>query len=172
MRKYCPDPDHCNYSDCPTAFCDAKEPLVPAPGSIFFNTQHSTLNTQNIKTMNDIWTVKQGGSLAMVIDSGGNARGESMSVSAAQEIVDAHNRSDDHKAIKRFRHRALKFIQDELPKCIDMKDEPTNRNYWPMLLVLADGLTAQLRGAADGNLLSLKIDTEVEDFELAGGIDS
>ena len=33
MRKYCPDPDHCNYSDCPTAFCDAKEPLVPAPGS-------------------------------------------------------------------------------------------------------------------------------------------
>lgn len=20
--KYCDDPDHCNYSDCPTAFCD------------------------------------------------------------------------------------------------------------------------------------------------------
>ena len=20
--KYCPDPDHCTYSDCPTAFCD------------------------------------------------------------------------------------------------------------------------------------------------------
>lgn len=22
--KYCPDPDNCNYSDCPTAFCDKK----------------------------------------------------------------------------------------------------------------------------------------------------
>ena len=35
MRKYCPDPDHCNYSDCPTAFCVAKEPLVPAPCSAY-----------------------------------------------------------------------------------------------------------------------------------------
>lgn len=33
MRKYCPDPHHCTFSDCPTAFCDAKEPLVPASGS-------------------------------------------------------------------------------------------------------------------------------------------
>ena len=22
--KYCDDPDHCTYSDCPTAFCDRK----------------------------------------------------------------------------------------------------------------------------------------------------
>ena len=21
-HKYCPDPDNCTYSDCPTAFCD------------------------------------------------------------------------------------------------------------------------------------------------------
>lgn len=22
VTKYCPDPDNCTYSDCPTAFCD------------------------------------------------------------------------------------------------------------------------------------------------------
>lgn len=33
--KYCPDPDRCEYSDCPTAFCDrkTKRELAPASGS-------------------------------------------------------------------------------------------------------------------------------------------
>jgi hypothetical protein len=25
-HKYCPDPDHCTFSDCPTAFCDRDKP--------------------------------------------------------------------------------------------------------------------------------------------------
>jgi hypothetical protein len=25
-HKYCPDPDRCTYSDCPTAFCDRDKP--------------------------------------------------------------------------------------------------------------------------------------------------
>jgi hypothetical protein len=31
-NKYCPDPDSCTYSDCPTAFCDrnAEHSLAPA----------------------------------------------------------------------------------------------------------------------------------------------
>ena len=30
--KYCPDPDSCNYSDCPTAFCDRNASThSPAP---------------------------------------------------------------------------------------------------------------------------------------------
>jgi len=33
--KYCDDPDHCTYSDCPTAFCDrgAKHSFAAPAGS-------------------------------------------------------------------------------------------------------------------------------------------
>lgn len=33
--KYCEDPDHCTYSDCPTAFCDrgAKHSFAAPTGS-------------------------------------------------------------------------------------------------------------------------------------------
>ena len=32
--KYCNDPDHCTYSDCPTAFCDrsSDHSFAPPPG--------------------------------------------------------------------------------------------------------------------------------------------
>ena len=35
--KYCDDPDHCTYSDCPTAFCDrgAKHSFAAPSGSAF-----------------------------------------------------------------------------------------------------------------------------------------
>ena len=34
-NKYCPDPDSCTYSDCPTAFCDrnAQHSLAAMQGS-------------------------------------------------------------------------------------------------------------------------------------------
>ena len=37
-NKYCPDPDSCTYSDCPTAFCDrnAEHSLAPAQCSAAF----------------------------------------------------------------------------------------------------------------------------------------
>jgi hypothetical protein len=31
VTKYCPDPDSCNYSDCPTAFCDKDKPVSNPP---------------------------------------------------------------------------------------------------------------------------------------------
>ena len=34
-RKYCDDPYHCTYSDCPTAFCDRAEKQSPPTGSVF-----------------------------------------------------------------------------------------------------------------------------------------
>lgn len=35
-RKYCDDPDHCTYSDCPTAFCD-RDKVPPPPTRQYYS---------------------------------------------------------------------------------------------------------------------------------------
>ncbi len=85
-------------------------------------------------------------------------RGPAMSPSQAKEFVDLHHsdRVPFEAALDTFQTACGNFLQAQFEILLDTNDEATSRNYWALLLMMTDGLYAQLSAAQQSHFLKFK----------------
>lgn len=86
---------------------------------------------------------------AVVTDQGGNARGPVMTLAQAQEIVDVHNLDNDPKPILDFSNGLRELMAQKLLPAVDTENEPSAANYWKLIALMEETITARLRSALD-----------------------
>lgn len=68
----------------------------------------------------------------------------------AEQIIEAHNRLEEDKAMSVFREKIMNSVMDGLRAVLDMDDKKTGQNYWHLALMMRDSAVGILEAASQG----------------------